>query len=107
VLVALIVGLHERRSPETLDFLIVEDGIVVGEQFYPFKEIKSFWLAYNPPEVKLLYFELDKSLRKELPIMLENQNPLEIRRILLNYLEENIENEEEAVDERLSRLFGL
>jgi len=71
------------------------------------KEIQSFWIIYEPPEVQLLYFGISRSLRKELPIHLEDQNPIMIRKILLNYLQEDLDQEEEATEERLARLFKL
>ncbi len=107
LLVSSIVFIHERRHPDMIDFLILEGGIVMGDKFYPYKNIESFWIIYEPPHIKLLYLGLTKSLRKELPIHLENQNPVKIRKILLDYLEEDLDKEEEATEEGLSRLFKM
>lgn len=106
LLVAAIVYLHERRQPEQLELLILEGGIVLGERFYAYREIESFWIVYEPP-VKLLYLGVNQTMRKELPIHLEDQNPLLIRRILLNYIEEDFEREEEATTEALARFMRL
>lgn len=107
LLIASIVFLHERGTPEMLDFLIVEDGIVLGERFYAYKDLNEFWIIYEPPEVQILYFGLRQTFRHDLPIHLEDQNPVTIRQILLNHLEENIEKEEEATEERLARMLQL
>ena len=101
-----IIYLHERREPEQLEFLIVEGGIVLGQRFYPYKELRSFWIIYEPP-VQILYLGVDHTLRKELPIHLEDQNPLVIRKILLNYLEEDLDQEDEHTNEALARLMRL
>ncbi len=106
MLVCAIVYLHERRHPEDIEFMIVEGGVILGQTYYPYKELKSFWIIYEPP-VKLLYFGVDHTLRKELPIHLEEQNPLVIRKILLNYLEEDLEQEDEHTNEALARLMRL
>ncbi|MBI4407402.1 MAG: hypothetical protein HY565_02785 [Candidatus Kerfeldbacteria bacterium] len=106
IIVAAIVYLHERRQPEQLEFLIVEGGIVLGEHYYPYKELTGFWIIYEPP-VKLLYFGVNQTMRKELPVHLENQNPLAIRRILLQYIEEDFEKEDESTEEALARLMRL
>lgn len=106
-LIGSVIFIHERRHPEMIEFLILETGIVFGNKFYPYKELTSFWIVYEPPTVKLLYFGLPKAMRKELPIHLENQNPVDIRRILLDYLSEDLDNESEATEEALGRLFKI
>lgn len=106
MIVSAIVYLHERRQPDQLEFLILEGGIVLGERYYPYKELTAFWIIYEPP-VKLIYFGVNQTMRKELPIHLEDQNPLVIRRILLQYIEEDFEKEDESTEEALARLMRL
>ncbi|MFA6474937.1 MAG: hypothetical protein WCV88_01905 [Patescibacteria group bacterium] len=106
LLAAAIVYMHERRHPEMLEFMILEGGIMLGTTYYPYKDLKTFWVIYEPG-VKLLYFGVNQVLRKELPIHLEEQNPLVIRRILLNYLEEDIDKEDESTEEALARFMRL
>ncbi|MBI2415205.1 MAG: hypothetical protein HYV33_00905 [Candidatus Kerfeldbacteria bacterium] len=107
LLVAAIVYLHDHRQPDLIDFLILDSGIVLGERYYPYKLLTNFWIVYEPPTIKVLYFGLSRALRRELPIHLEDQNPVIIRRILLNYLEEDLDKEDEATEESLARLFRL
>lgn len=107
LLISLIVYLHERNTPAMIEFLMTEDGIVFGEKFYPYKSFESFWLVYEPPQIKTLYFTFKQMLRSELPVHLEDQNPITIRNILLNYLPEDLEKEDEAVEEQLSRFFKI
>ena len=57
--------------------------------------------------MKLLYLGVNQTLRKELPIHLENQNPLVIRKLLLNYVDEDLEREDESTEEALARLMRL
>ncbi len=107
LLVVTIVYLHERQTPADIEFLILEGGVALGERFYPYKELTSFWIIYEPPETKFLYFGVNHFFRKELPIHLEKQNPLIVRRLLLTYLDEDIEKEEVEHEEILARLFRL
>ncbi len=107
LLIGSILFIHERRHPDMIDFLIMETGIALGDKFYSYKELSSFWVVYEPPAVKLLYFGVQGSLRKEIPIHLEDQNPVQIRRILLDYLYEDLEREDEATEEALSRLLRV
>jgi hypothetical protein len=107
LLIGLIVFVHERRHPDDIEFMILEGGIAFGDRFYAYKELKSFWIIYEPPATKLLYLETDHVFRKELPIHLEEQNPLLVRKVLLNFLDEDLDREEESTEERLARLFRL
>jgi hypothetical protein len=42
-----------------------------------------------------------------MPIPLENQNPLDIRKLLTEYLEEDLDKEDEPISEGLSRWLKL
>ena len=92
-----------REIPVTIG----EDGIIVDKSFYPYKVFAGFWLAYNPPEVKFLYLEFKNSIRKALPVPLEQMNPLEVREALLNYIQEDLEKDEEDFDETFSRMIKI
>ena len=96
-----------RHNPEYVTFSITEDGLEDDERFFPFEAIKSFYIIYQPPEVKTLFFEFKSLIKPRLAIPLENQNPMEIRKILLKYLEEDIEKEDEPFSEGLGRMFKL
>ncbi|MDP3970231.1 MAG: hypothetical protein Q8P90_00880 [bacterium] len=110
IIISIVVGivyLHESRHPDMLPFMILEGGLVLGERFIPYRDISSFWIIYEPPQIKALYFGVRQTFRAELPIHLENQNPVNIRRILLNFLEEDLDKEEEAAEDILGRLMRL
>ena len=47
---------------------------------------KSFFIIYQPPEVKSLYFEFKALTKPRLVIPLKDQNPVEIRKTLLEHL---------------------
>ena len=56
IMISLIVLLFHRSSNE-VTFQIAEDGIIVNGKFYSFKSLKNFFIIYEPPEIKNLYFE--------------------------------------------------
>jgi len=64
-------------------------------------------MYYEPDEAKTLFFEFKNRVRPRLSIPLENKNPLKIRAILLKYLPEDVERENEPLSEQLSRLLKL
>lgn len=102
VMMAVIILVHQFKEITKINFAIFEDGIKVGTKFYPWEDFKSFWIIYKPPEVKTLYFDF-KGLRPTLPIYLEDQNPVQVREILLQYLKEDVSRESEPAGDELAR----
>lgn len=106
-IIAVIIAIHERRDPDKLLFQIVEDGIILDKTFTPYKEIKKFWLIYEPPEVKNLYFQFDRTLRPELSIPLLNINPVLVRRLLLKHLKEDLKQQDISTDDQWGRILKI
>jgi hypothetical protein len=106
-LFAIIMYLHGMQEPIELSFAITETGIVLGNKYYRYSELVNFWVIYNPPEVKTLYFSLNKTVKHRLQVSLDNYDPRPIRDYLSQYLEEDLEQEEEPLSDRFARLFRL
>ena len=106
-LFAIIMYLHGMQEPIELFFAITETGIVLGNKYYRYSELANFWVIYNPPEVKTLYFSLNKMVKHRLQVSLDNYDPRPIRDYLGQYLEEDLEQEEEPLSDRFARLFRL
>ena len=92
------------KKPKKIKFAIYQDGITLDELFYEFKDLYQFWLVYDPPEIKTLYIESNGFLVRKILIPLEDQNPIQIREILLSYLKEDLEREDEDFVDTLRRL---
>lgn len=95
------------RQSHRIRIKITEGGVAAGEIFYPYRELKKFWLLYQPPDVKMLYLEFRNPLRPRLSIPLENQNPVAVRHALLDYLIEDLHQEEEPPLDQISRMLKL
>ncbi len=111
-IIVVIIGatLYQRllRTPEEVGFCIREDGLeIIGQAFYPYKDIRNFWIIYEPPKVKDVYFMFSVGLRQPLRIPLETENPLHIRKVLSRYLPENLERETEPTIDALGRMLKL
>lgn len=110
-LIILIIGsiiLFERKKePKDFDFKITERGLEVGSKLYLYKDIKFFWIIYDPPEVKNLYFNFKSGLHPRITIPLLDQDPLKVRKILLKSLEEDLSRKNEPFLEQLSRILKL
>ncbi len=107
VLFSIIMMLHGAQSPLEINFVITKLGIVVGNRFYKYSELQNFWIIYNPPEVKNLYFGFDKFFKHRLLVPLHNYDPRPIREHLSQYVDEDLEQEEEPFSDRIARLFRL
>lgn len=97
----------EKKEPEEARILILEDGIIINDKFIEYKVLKDFYIIYHPPVIKNLYIQPKSQLKPRLAIPLENQNPVEIRDILLKYIDEDLEKEEIPTSEGISRLLKL
>lgn len=107
IIIDLIIFLQTSRSPVKLDLTIFEEGIMIGETFTPWRDIKSFWIIYRPPVSKTLYLNFKSTFKPDLTIPLENKNPLKIRETLLQHLEEDTSKEEDSLSEQLRRFLKL
>jgi len=108
IIAAIVVILNEGREPEKIKFTITDEGVKVGKKFTDYDELKNFSIIYRPRrDIKRLYFEFKNGLRPRISIYLDNINPLKIREILLKYLPEDLERENEPLSESLSRFFKI
>lgn len=80
--------LIHRHAPPIVDIKISKFGVKIGRHTFPFSNLKSFWIVYEPPFVKKLYLRMDSKFQPDIFISLENADPVEVRRILGTYLHE-------------------
>jgi len=107
ILFGMVLFLNDMQEPIQLPFTIVETGIVVGNKYYKFSELSNFWIIYNPPAVKNLYFSTGKLINHRIQIPLLNYDPRPIREYLSKFLKEDLEQEEEPMSDRIARIFLL
>ncbi|HEV8601612.1 MAG TPA: hypothetical protein VGQ87_03395 [Patescibacteria group bacterium] len=86
------------QKPKQVDYSINSQGIVVGKLIYPYKNIRKFWIIYDPPAVKTLNFETTAYLNNVISIELGNQDPLPVKSKLKNHLFEDLDREESFAD---------
>jgi len=104
VMVVVILFLHQRKNPIELEMKITEAGIEIGEKFYSYKNLDKFFIIYEPPEISNLYIEFKSNLKPDLSIPLKKQNPIKVRDILLDFLLEDVDKEDEPSSDFLTRL---
>jgi len=105
IFITMILYLQEKHETIIITFAITPDGLIIGDKFFAFKEMKNFYIIYEPPEVKKLYIIFKNFLKPRLGISLFDQNPVKIRGILTQYLDEDLEKEYEPVTDKIGRIF--
>lgn len=99
--------LNTFQAPEKLDIAITTSGIIVGNDFYIYKEIKDFSIVYEPPAIKVLYFDFEKPWLPLISVPLEETDPNQVRECLLPFCLENLERSEETLTDYVRRLYKL
>lgn len=104
---AVIMMLRDVRKPERVPVAITTGGIVFGNDFYRYEDVRDFAIIYNPPSVKTLYVTFNGLVNPVLSIALEDMNPNDVRQALLPYAFENLNREQEYLTDLISRLYKL
>ena len=107
LLAGLVTLLSTFQPPEKLDVAITSTGVIIGDHYHSFKEIRDFSIAYEPPAVKLLYFDFTSPWVPLVSIPLEDNDPNYVRECLLPFCLENLERSEETLTDYVKRLYKL
>jgi hypothetical protein len=105
VLIGIVAYLYLNKGPRTLTFRIVPEGILAGNELYEFENIHSFWIFYDPKYKKIISLHTKSYLTAFVHIPIHNEDPVEIRRILLKYIPEI--KQDRNVVEMLERFLGI
>ena len=84
------------REPKKIQISFDDRGIQIKGKIYPYHEFESFWIFYNPP-INYISLKSHKKLSRPIKLLLENQNPVEIRQYLKEHLPE-VEQKESFIE---------
>lgn len=104
IMAGILLVIQHRHIPENINLTINHRGITLNNKNYPYKEIEKFWIIYEPPTTKRIYFIFKNFIRPRLSIPLFDQNPLEIKNFLKLYLQNDPYENNEPLSESLRRL---
>ena len=107
IMVIIILVFMQQREPRILNFKITDEGLVIENRFYAYDEIKSFWIVYELPHLKNLYFEFKSLVVPRLTVPYDDIDPNRLQSFLAQYIEIDDEREGEPVSESISRLLRL
>lgn len=79
---------YANKEPRIIKFKINEKGIEIDKRFHDFESLSSFWIFYDPPEIKELSLRSKKTFLPYVRIPLADENPNPIRKFLLKFLPE-------------------
>lgn len=102
ILLLLVVLFFAKSPAKQLRIHLDHSGIKINNLKLPYQQVKSFWIVYEPPEVKTINFETSAYLNRFVTLQLDTQDPMKIRSFLLQYLSEDLEKGELLAD-KLSR----
>lgn len=107
IMAAVILQIFIKKEPAKVNIAITTQGIRIDNNFFSYEnDLRSFWILYNPPQIKTLNFDRKQALLPGLTLQIEDQNPIKIREELLRFLPEDI-NKEEGVAEKTARRLGI
>ncbi len=101
-LFGIILFIQQHQDPHTIQFAITDLGIILSNRFYPYAELDAFYIVYEPP-VKVLFFETKSVLRPLMRVPLTDQNPVDLRFGLLEFLPEDLERDSEPTADVAAR----
>ena len=107
ILAGIILFIQSHQAPPQVLFQITELGVVIGRKFYNFSELKNFFIVYQPPEVKNLFFQTSNMVHPILSIPLLDENPVAVRETLLEFIDEDLDTEKEPISVTIARRWRM
>lgn len=105
ILIGVVGYIYIQKDPRTLDFMLTRKGIVAGREIYDFDNLRSFWVFYEEDGLQVISLHTQSYLAPFIHIPIGDQDPTEIRKILLQYIPE--EEHKPGIIDTLDRLLGL
>lgn len=99
-----VLALYATVRPRRISFEISERGVSIGKTFYPYQNLKSFWVHDEGKDGdQVLIIESGKTFSPLITIPISSVSPEKIRYFLLEFLPE-IEHELPIADKLLERI---
>jgi len=106
-LIGLMILFQAKRKHDNVGEIALSPlGVKVGEINYPYPEIRSFWVDYQPESgIEELSLQLKKWYMPYIRIPMDGHDPVRIRGFLIKYIPEV--QHETSLGEAVSRRLGL
>jgi len=98
IMLAGVYSITHHKEPEHIRVEVNNFGITVANRKIPYNQIKTFWIISKPPVVNVLKLLLTEKFMGEMTIQLDDQDPGEVRRVLIRHIPEYEGKGESFVD---------
>lgn len=88
MLIGIVGYIYTNKPSPTHTFSISSEGVHVGTSLYPYENISSFWIFYEPGDLQCISLHTNADLTPYVHIPLGKTDPVEVRDILLQFLPE-------------------
>ncbi len=99
--------LLSRDHPVIIEHELTTLGVKAKRKFYPYSDIESFYIVYEPPHVTTLNIRIKKSIVNEIVIQLGNSPVDDVREVLFNRGIRELEGQKESISSIFSRILRL
>lgn len=93
-----------QREPNEVRYRVMVDGVAMNNFLYHYRDLQSFNIVYEPGETKTVILRSKRQFTPLLHMEIGEADPLIIRDILLEFLEEDLDMEEPLTDVWARRL---
>ncbi|MEX2090662.1 MAG: hypothetical protein WD989_00820 [Candidatus Paceibacterota bacterium] len=105
MLSSLVLVLYANKRPDISKVKVDQAGVSINEKTYYYKELKSFWIDYNPNGLKEISLESKNWYLPHIKVSLEKEDPIEIRSLMVNFVPEKIH--EQSLVDFIARKLGI
>jgi len=107
LLASIILILAGNEPSKQVLIQIGEHGLVRDGKLYPYQDLGQFAIIYHPPFTKVLYIDHRNPLIPRLRIHLEDQDPVEVREYLKQFMREDLDLQDEHLSDMIGRLLKI
>lgn len=98
ILIGIVAYMQLQSEPKMFTFGITTKGILIGSEYYPYENISSFWIFYDPPHTRTVSLHMKSGVFPYVHVPFDDdEDPTEIRAALIKFLSE-IEQQPNMVD---------
>lgn len=97
--------IHHYDPPKEIAVIITDMGVHVGDMYFPFSSIETFWIIYEG-QIKTLNLRVHKRFYSDVIIQMNSQKPAPVREYLVGQVPE-WEGKSENLSDIVTRLLRL
>ena len=87
-----------QHKPSKIRYRLLTEGVALNTTLYHYKDLDSFNIVYEPGDVKTVILKSNKRIMPLIHMEIGNADPVAIREILIQFVQEDIHLEEPLID---------